>query len=311
MLARGLTAVFSEKGTAFGELTVVRRVSSWYSSTFPSEIVTYRFDEGPELRLLCKYAGAKFYTGHGHRGGPLYEAQVYDYILRKSPEAAIPDLHGTYVDPARRGTWLVIEYLEETQRVTKARVGMIRAARWCGRFHAHHELRVRTVVPAWLKRYDAQYYLGWARRTAKLTGKMHKRFPWLRTLCERFEEVVPLLLATPQTLIHGEYYPHNVLLQAGQIRPVDWESAAIGAGEIDMASLTEGWPTATARRWAREYQRARWPDGAPADFDRTLNAARLYIAFRWLGDNRQSTQGRELREYFSIVRAHGKSLGLI
>ena len=310
-LTRGLTAVFSHNGKLRGPLTVVRRESSWYTSTFPSETVTCRFDNGTELRLHCKYGGDRFYTGHGHRGGPLYEAQVYDCVLRTHRPNPSPAFYGFYSDGAGRRTWLVLEHLEDSLRVSKIPAGMVRAARWIGQFHAGHAVLDPSSVPFWLKKYDAEYYVGWARRTASLAGKLHKRFPWLRTLCERFEEIVPRLLSAPQTIIHGEYYPHNILYHAGQVCPVDWESAAIGAGEIDMASLTEGWPPATARRWERAYQRARWPDGAPSDFAWTLAAARLYLAFRWLGDNRESTQSRQLREYLTMLRAHGIRLGLI
>ena len=43
-------------------------------------------------------------------------------------------------------------------------------------------------------------------------------------------------------MIHGEYYPHNILFQSGVVRPVDWETAALAPGEIDLATLCEGWP---------------------------------------------------------------------
>jgi hypothetical protein len=67
---------------------------------------------------------------------------------------------------------------------------------------------------------------------------------------------------------------------------VDWESAAIAAGAIDLAALTEGqhWPVALVRRCERAYRIARWPDGAPSGFARALDAARVYLHFRWLGE---------------------------
>jgi hypothetical protein len=57
------------------------------------------------------------------------------------------------------------------------------------------------------------------------------------------------------------------------IYPVDWESAAVAAGEIDLAALTEGWPPGFVEQCELEYQRARWPEGPPTGFERRLAAA--------------------------------------
>ena len=117
------------------------------------------------------------------------------------------------------------------------------------------------------------------------------------------------LLAPPQTVIHGEYYPQNVLAQEGVIYPVDWESAAVAAGEIDLASLTEGWPAEFARRCEEEYALARWPEGAPPEFERTLAVARLYFPLRWLGH--AGTLTPERSRFLDRLRLAGERLGLI
>jgi hypothetical protein len=57
-------------------------------------------------------------------------------------------------------------------------------------------------------------------------------------------------------------------------------SAAIAVGEIDLASLTDGWREEIMRKCEVEYQQARYRDGPLEDFDRTLDAARLYFYFR-------------------------------
>ena len=92
------------------------------------------------------------------------------------------------------------------------------------------------------------------------------------------------MLASPRTIIHGEYYTNNALIRNRLIYPVDWESAAIAAGEIDLAALAERWPRAIVQECEVEYQRARWPAGAPPEFERRLSAARRYLHFRWLGE---------------------------
>src|SRR5207302_1086495 len=96
-------------------------------------------------------------------------------------------------------------------------------------------------------------------------------------LCERATEILPAALGGRPTILHGEYYPSNILARRAAAYPIDWESAAIGPGEIDLASLTEGWPAPIQARAIEAYRQARWPDGAPENFARTLEAARLYM----------------------------------
>jgi len=95
---------------------------------------------------------------------------------------------------------------------------------------------------------------------------------------------------------------------------VDWESAAVAAGETDLAALTEGpWAEEIVRQCESEYQCARWGSGRPADFERRLDAARLYLHFRWLGERPDSnTADREKASWrFKELRAIGQRLGLI
>jgi hypothetical protein len=120
------------------------------------------------------------------------------------------------------------------------------------------------------------------------------------------------LLAGP-TVIHGEYYAKTVLIRYQRLFMVDWESAAIGAGEIDVAALTEGtgWPAKLVLRCEDAYQRARWPEGAPAGFKRRLDAARIYLHFRWLGERPDwTTREKSLWRYDHLHTAAGR-LGLI
>jgi hypothetical protein len=67
---------------------------------------------------------------------------------------------------------------------------------------------------------------------------------------------------------------------------VDWESAAIAPGEIDLAALTEGrhWPSEIVQECRRAYVSSRWPEGSPCSFQRTLDMAQMYLHFRWLGE---------------------------
>jgi len=190
---------------------------------------------------------------------------------------------------------------------------MLQTARWLAQFHARHERREDEPTLAFLKRYDAAYYRGWARRTFEFARPLQSRFPWLPQLAACGDEwFAPLLRAAP-TVIHGEFDAKTVLVRDQKLFLLDWESAAIGPGEIDLAMLTDGagWPAKLVRRCEDRYQRARWPGGAPDGFKRTLAAARIYVQFRWLGDRPEKTLREKTFWRYDRLRAAVKKLGLI
>jgi hypothetical protein len=289
-LTINLAHVLRSHGFACAQLSILDRRPNINASTFASEIVTCRVDGGSELLLFCKYGaahGTSLSGITGHKGGVPYEAAVYRHVLRRS-RATTPTFYGAYRDVKSGRTWLILEYLGKSLRVSRCNqkteklspMGL--AASWIGRFHRVSEERLSCASMHFLTSYDTEYYLGWARRTSLFAGHLRQRFPWLPTLCGRFEDVVALLLSSPPTIIHGEYYPGNVLFRGGTVYPVDWESAAIAAGEIDLAALTDGWPAEIVRQCELEYQRMRWPAVSPVDFEERLCAAQIYLHFRWL-----------------------------
>lgn len=58
--------------------------------------------------------------------------------------------------------------------------------------------------------------------------------------------------------------------------------AALGPGEVDLATLTLGWPASTVTACTSAYADARWPSGWPSEMDRRLLAARRYVLLRIL-----------------------------
>ena len=292
---------------------VIHREPAIWTSTYPSEVVACQIDgSASELHLYCKYAAGLSYESFGHRGGVAYEAEVYRRV-HAGVATGVPRFYGAYSDAESGDHWLVLEFLERAVRVTKGAqpASVVKAADWLGRFHAQNESRVLSADFSFLNAYDATYYLGWSARTLEFANELRSTFPWLQQLCERFAECVDILLESRLTVIHGEFYPHNILLNSGQIYPIDWESAAVGPGEIDLVTLTEAWKPAHQRQCETAYQQARWGGTAPAGFARRLAAARLYVCFRWMGEQLEWTLGPDNHEYFDRMYAHGQELGLI
>src|SRR5208282_3481686 len=123
------------------------------------------------------------------------------------------------------------------QQVSQPKAGVMAAARWIARFHRWSET---AAVPSFLHRYDTEFYRVWMQRAGRFSRRLHERYPWLPELCERCQRRLPALLP-PATIIHGEYQADNILVHNGRNVSTDWESAALAAGEIDLASLTWGW----------------------------------------------------------------------
>ena len=252
---------------------VVEREANEWSSSHPSEIITFRSGGDRLVRLLCKYQRAEGNRGHGHRGGVAYEAGIYERLLEGSGLSAAR-FYGAHLEPETGVAWLVIEFLEgagSADEIPDCHNALVAAARWAGRFHAAAESHVRS--ERLLIAYDADYFAQWARRTASFTEPWHEQLPWLPRLCRRAEDFAEQQAAVPPTIIHGEFTPSNILVEAGTIYPVDWESAAIGMGEIDLVALAHKWPNEVVAQCEDAYVEARWPEGPPPDLPTRLDLA--------------------------------------
>lgn len=310
-LARGLSRIFDGGDTVSAGVQVVRRRPLAVASTFPAEVVTCRVSAGHEHQLFCKYAICRDQHSAGVRGGIPYEAAVYRDLLGPLSVGA-SHCYGAYTDSATGAAFLVIEFLEGAWHVNQVPDSemVVAAARWLGVFQRKVASQV-VAAPDYLMRYDHAFISRWAHRAASYAETLGRRFPWFARLCGDFARVAPALLLVDPTVIHGEYYPLNILVHQGKIVPVDWESTAIAAGEIDLASLTEQWSDDVALRCETAYTHARWPSGTPAGFQQRLEAARLFLQLRWLGDRQEWTLHESLRPRFAQAELHGSRLGLL
>jgi hypothetical protein len=320
-LRSAIVRILAAHGVGGQEVEFIRRLEHARVSSNYSNVISCGLSRGRVLRLFGKYAAATPADGHGgsgygHWGGVAYEAEVYRQVLRNATVTS-PKFYGVYRDEETGRFGLFIEYLEGGWFVSSHSDpirSMGRASRWLGRFHAENE---RPVMNGWwpfLQRYDAAYYLGWALRTSEFAGGLHRLYPWLARLCERFGEAVAILQGSTPTVIHGEFYPHNVLYHGesgGSIYPLDWETAAVAAGEIDLAALTEGWSVDVIDYCFDEYVASRWPGDTSAGDPRRLTAARLFLQFRWLGDQQDWTVDEENRHRFEVMHTLSRQLGLL
>jgi len=307
-LRRGLASILSTGDSGYRQLrfSVLGREYNEYSSTYPSEVVNCLLEDGRMLHLHCKYS--KELEHQGHRKGIMHEARVYQDILQESTSTT-PGYYGIYNDLGKGNTWLVVEHIENALRIAKSKNGLLHAARWLGNFHRENSKHPATY--SILDRYDAEYFLKWARQTKSFISASQNQLIWLEDLCDQYEEVVNFLLSAEQTIIHGEFYTSNILIRGENVYPIDWESAAVAAGEVDLAALTEAWPDPIFKQQCiTEYQKYRWPGDAPASFRKTLSVARIHWQLRWLGGKPNWDKNKDLWR-LDILMQEGEQLGLI
>jgi hypothetical protein len=291
-------------------LEILHRRPSPQISSFPAEVVDCRTPEGTTLTLLCKYGVGHTESGFGHRGGVPYEARVYRNLLSSLPKTTAR-FYGSFNDPSTDSTWLFIEFLRGAARIAQTERPaeyLLAAANWIGSFHALTTRFVEDCSANLVNAYNTDFFEGWARRTVEHAARWSLNLSWLEEACEGFLRSSSLLSVGSNTIIHGEFYPKNIVAVGNDVYPVDWESAAIAAGEIDLAALTEGWEPELVSKCELEYQRARWPNGAPEDFRKRLAIARVYLPLRWLGDSGTGFSGSW---YIETLRQNASLAGLI
>ena len=184
---------------------------------------------------------------------------MYRRVLAPAGPPA-PRFHGAAAAGPAGEMWLVLGHLERLPAPARQHRPRPLGAgrRWAGRFHAEHEARSRGLELSFLNAYDADYYAGWrgGRRIRRrgshglpLAGRPvpAPRRPWPGCWRPRGPS------STASTI------PRNLLVSEGTVYPVDWESAALGPGEIDLATLTDRCDPEIVRRCELAYRLARWP----------------------------------------------------
>jgi aminoglycoside phosphotransferase (APT) family kinase protein len=305
---RGLLTM-DQRGVA-RVIDIRHREPNVYTSSFPSEIVTCAFDDGVERRLFIKRYVPGIHDGFGYwRGGP-YEARIYDDILARL-DVGTPALFGSWSDPMTDQSFLALEHVDGLRLHRSAPSSLVDVGRWLGALH-REGTPVATAHPS-VRRYDEAFFRGWSERALRVVRELRTDADWIDALVRRFDEqMVPRLLADEPVFIHGELYPENVMVADDRICVVDWQSAAIGPGVIDLASLTEGhWQADLVRDCREAYLRARWPDVEHATIEDALETAQLYWALRWLGAEGGAAPADRHIGYLETLRTAAGQLGLV
>jgi len=276
-----------------GTAVVVDRQENVYESTNRSEVLTCRVGEHALPPILAKYGPSHHRDHLGLRHGLAYEAEVYREVL--AGFQAPPKFFGSHDDRAHGLTWLFLEYLDEGWQLDLGpETAIVDAAAMLGDLHRRAAEATSERTLSRLNHYDEPYFQRCLRQAETQVGRWPEPVPSFARLVSQFARAIPDLAAAPVTVVHGEFTPHNVVWAHEHPRTVDWEQAAVGPGEIDLAALTDEWPPELADPAIAAYLSARWPGSPTYDFAAALQAARLYWLFRWLGDPEQAGTEEEI-----------------
>lgn len=305
-LTEGIRSALAASGLTESLASVVSREPNIYARSGVDEIVRCRLRDGREVQIVCKYGSVK-----GEPSADVeYEVAFYQKVLVPWAVSTAKFL-GSFVDASSGRTCLCVEYVDDSTALSHLwDKSLIRAAAgWIGRFHAMADERIAEGLPTFLKRFDMDLYVRRARGALAAAGDLSTR-TWLSALVDRFEPFIAPFFETRTTVVHGDYYLHNLLVRDGTLIPIDWGMAGIDLGEADLAALLDGVDEDTSRRSEMEYQCARWPGGSP-DFDRAITAARLCLYFQNLASPGESATEAVSEAYSRRLRALAERLELI
>jgi hypothetical protein len=295
-LETALSAVLTSHFGRPRTIVDLRRELAPYRSSCHLEDVGLTLDGGATLEVVFKDLGRSVENAAQVKpeflSDPQREIETYRSVLSHA-RLGTPLFYGATVNPAANRYWL---FLEKVPGTRLKELGEFRtwelAARWVAVMHAEYAPQVNALKQkTHLLNYDRGYLDRWISRARHVSGGTPATAKQIDTLAQCYDALVERLAALPVTLIHGEFYPSNILVRdtpsGPSVSPVDWEMAAVGPALLDLAAFTSGgWSDKKVIALARAYYDVAGPAFKLSSFDEfmtALDGCRLFLAVQWLG----------------------------
>lgn len=248
-----------------------------HRSSFGLESLEVALADGRDLRLVRKDLSRRSLAPNVQLAkpsdlhDPVREVDVYADVLADRA-IGTPAYYGAVVDRAADRYWLFLEDVRGHPVWQDEEPGIwFAVARWLADLH-------QGVAPcsASLLHYDR-----------RLCDRLVESALAEPGIAAALELALAELDALPVGLVHGDFYPDNVLVDGHRICVLDWEAAGVGSGLLDLAALVAGWPEDDVAAIAAAYRDALADPPTPAAFRRALDCCRLFVAVRWMGWTRE------------------------
>jgi hypothetical protein len=295
-------SAFAHVGNDDDIVNIERRLNDYHSS-FAIEELTVHYENGYRLPLIFKNLSPDGLLEYARQIRPHFsyhsarEIIVYRHVLAGAG-LGTPICYGAHIDSENERYWLLLEKVVGNPLAKTGEFSIwCDTARWLADMHCRlTEVKAHPQIAQNLLHYDEDFFNAWIDRAdlvsnlrADCATNGHLEVGRLTAQCRR---AVRRICALPQTFIHGEFYASNVLIGSrdGRVRicPIDWETAAIGPGLLDLAALVAGnWNEECRTELALAYYKALDPatrhDFSYDEFCHALRCCRLFMAVKWLG----------------------------
>jgi hypothetical protein len=305
LLRSVIAEALAKRGQVVHATDAIERRPYEYYSSFQMEEVTVELDSGRRISLILKNLSPRHMLKAAQAVRPSdsssaeREIGFYRDVLA-SANLETAEYYGSDADVERQRYWLL---LEKVRGENLANVGdfevWLAAAKWLARAHRRlPQAMQRRKYASFLCRYDCDCFQRWIERfrcalpRLKLVDGRAPSAGETSFLIDQARFAAELVDRLPVTIIHGEFYASNVLVQTSdeglRICPVDWETVGVGPGLLDLAALVAGsWSDEQRVALAEAYLSALEKMGqGPIDRDEAMAAlrcCRLLMALKWSG----------------------------
>jgi hypothetical protein len=299
-----------------------------YATSAPLELITILTGEGREHDFVLKHMGPRHLSEQVRRAKPSFvvdwrrEIEVYRRLM--APMRIGPTLIGSKIAPETDTYWLLLEHVPGPRLFEVGEhAAWAATAYWLGAFHGRTDTIANAAVRdgAGLIDCHRDWYRAWIDRALLFFGtdgpsRSRHDGKALRWLAERYDTVIDHLLSLPSTLIHGEFYPTNVIITGdgdGLLPcPIDWETASVGPGVLDLAALTAGeWREEDRRDMTAAYLAGSGMQITIDDLFESAQFAHIQLAVQWLGwFGRRSAPDSHPRDWLADAIDRAEALNL-
>ena len=215
---------------------------SRFLDTFSTHLISRLYltlDSGEQLTVIFKRLQPR--PGQDvHRRLLIYRRLLADERLDA------PTVYASVCDEAQGRYWLFLEDMGQYKLGWCEIDAWLAAFRWLARMHAAYYGREEELrALGCLGEHKPAFYRFFAHAAQEVLQRYagrHQLARFERLMTRWFEVSVAHLVNQPRTLVHGDSYATNYMVQPGlRIRPIDWDTAAIGVAGWDVARLVAGW----------------------------------------------------------------------
>jgi aminoglycoside phosphotransferase (APT) family kinase protein len=264
-------------------IEAMSRRPSEFASLFPADVVVLSLHDGRQLSFFVKRLGTE-QADHPEKQRRDREIRIYEELFAG---ADLPTVRyfGTEWDEVAQRQDLFLEQVRDWDLRYQELEHWFTAARQLASLHAHFAARLERLLACdYLLRLDVEYHRGWAERAVQVARSLDATLSAsLSRVVERYDLVTELLGRQPATLVHNDLAPKNILADRARaparISIVDWETAGVGCGLLDLVDLMYGLDPVSTARMRAEYRAVLVGTGLLphecAEFDRLIAACEL------------------------------------